>query len=330
MEKIKLLVLEERSVFERNVSDDVLALCDVTLMSQFSAVDQILSTAPDAEVLLVNPTISVKRDLICGLPNLKLIQTEGVGFEGVDLEAARERGIYVCNCRGVNAAAVAEHAVMLMLCCLRDVVNGHFDVLEGRQNDKKVYYMQSGSLRELGDCTVGFIGLGAIGKEAARLTRAFGAKTLYYKPHRLPPEEELYAEYCDLDELLAVSNIVSLNLPLNSQTENIANADFFSRMKPGSYLINTARGGLVNSRDLLSALSEGHLAGAGLDCLDHEPVQRDHVLVSAPEEIRRKIIFTPHIGGISKASFLRTYAVIGDNFRRILAGERPCNIVNGL
>ena len=85
----------------------------------------------------------------------------------------------VCNCKGVIARAVAEHTVMLMLCCLRDIINGNQDVLEGRQNDKKVYYMQSGGLKELGDCTVGFVGYGAIGREAARLTRAFGSRTLY-------------------------------------------------------------------------------------------------------------------------------------------------------
>lgn len=330
MEKTKLLVLEERSVFENNVSSEIRENCDITLMSQFSPVPQILQCAPDAEVLLVNPTISVGRELITGLKHLRLIQTEGVGFEGVDLPTARDRGIFVCNCRGVNALSVAEHTIMLMLCCLRDVINGHFDVLEGRQNDKKVWYMQTGSLRELGDCTVGFVGLGAIGKEAARLTQAFGANTLYYKPHRLPPAEERYAAYRDLDALLSESDIVSLNLPLSPETENMADAAFFARMKPGSILINTARGGLVNSADLIRAIADGHLAGAGLDCLDHEPVSRDHILVTAPEAVRRRIIFTPHIGGVSKSSFVRTYDVISRNLRHIQAGERPENIVNGL
>ncbi len=323
----KLLVLEEKSVFERHAPKELLAECEVTLMSQFSPVEDILEKAPDAEILLVNPTIRVGKELIAGLPGLKLIHTEGVGFEGVDLDAASARGIYVCNCRGVNARAVAEHTVMLMLCCLRDVINGYHDVMEGRQNDKKVYYMKTGALRELGDCTVGFLGYGAIGKEAARLTRAFGARTLYYKPH---PGDEEYAEYRSLDELLAQSDIVSLNLPLTKDTENMADAAFFARMKKGAILINTARGGLVNSADLIDALASGQLEGAGLDVLDNEPVQRDHILVTAPEEVRRKIVFTPHIGGVSASAFARTYEVILENIRRVRRGERPFNVVNGL
>ena len=321
----KLLVLEEKSVFERHVPAELKEICDVKLLNQFTPVEEILAQAPDADVLLVNPTISVSGGLINGLPNLKLIQTEGVGFEGVDLSAADARGIYVCNCRGVNARAVAEHTVMLMLCCLRDVINGYQDVLEGRQNDKKVWYMKTGALRELGDCTVGFVGYGAIGREAARLAKAFGARTLYYKPH---PGDEDYAEYCSLDELLRQSDIVSLNLPLTAETENMADREFFARMKKGAILINTARGGLVNSADLLEALTSGQLSCAGLDVLDHEPVQTDHILVTAPEAVRKKIIFTPHIAGVSAGAFARTYKIILENIRRVQSGERPMNVVN--
>lgn len=325
--KTNLLVLEEKSVFDRHAPEILRSVCTVTLLSQFTPVEEILRAAPDAEILLANPTISISRPLIEGLRSLKLIQTEGVGFEGVDLDAARERGIFVCNCRGVNARSVAEHTILLMLCCLRDVINGYQDVLEGHQNDKKVYYMKTGSLRELGDCTVGFVGYGAIGKEAARLTRAFGARTLYYKPS---PGGNEFAEYCPLNEMLAQSDIVSLNLPLTKETEGMADADFFRRMKQGSILINTARGGLVRSEDLICAIADGHLAGAGLDVLDHEPVQKDHILLTAPKEVRRKIIFTPHIGGVSASSFVRTYDVILENIRHIRNGERPVNIVNGL
>lgn len=320
----KLLVLEEETVFNRHAPDELRALCDITLLSPFTPVDTILREARDAEIMLVNPTIPVSRELINGLPKLRLIQMEGVGFEGVDRDAAREKGIDVCNCRGVNASAVAEHTVMLMLCCLRDVINGHESVLEGRQNETKVFTMKTGALRELGDCTVGFIGYGAIGKEAARLTRAFGAETLYYKPR---PSDEEFAEYCALDELLARCDIVSLNLPLNRETENLADRRFFSKMKRGAILINTARGGLVNSEDLIEAIAGGQISRAGLDVLDHEPVRKDHVLVTAPEEVRKKIIFSPHIAGISTGAFQRTYEIIVENIRRVQRNEKPVNAV---
>ncbi len=324
---MKVLVLEEKGVFDRHAPQELKSGFEIRLMSQFTPAKELLRAVPEADVLLVNPTITVGKELIDGLPNLKLIQTEGVGYEGVDLKAARDRGIYVCNCRGVNAKSVAEHVVLLMLGCLRDVVNVQQDVYEGHQNDRKVQFMETGCMRELGDCTVGFVGYGAIGKEAARLVRAFGARTLYYKPN---PADQDYAEYCELDELLAQSDIVSLNLPLTKETENMANAAFFGKMKRGAYLINTARGGLVNDRDLIQALASGQLAGAGLDVLDHEPVQKDHVLLNAPEEVRRKIIFTPHIGGVSASAFVRTYDVILNNICCIQNGERPSCIVNGL
>lgn len=324
---MKLLVLEEKSVFERHAPKELFSACEVTVMSPYSTAAEVAKVCGDAELLLASPVIRIGRDMIAALPRIRLIQTEGVGFEGVDLDAAKERGIYVCNCRGVNAQAVAEHTVMLMLCCLRDVVNGNEDVLEGRQNEKKVGYMKNGSLRELGDCTVGFIGYGAIGREAARLARAFGARALYYKP---VPRDAEYAEYCPLEELLAISDIVSLNLPLTGETENMADRRFFGKMKKGAYLINTARGGLVNSADLIDAIASGQLAGAGLDVLDHEPVQKDHVLLTAPEEVRRKIIFSPHIAGVSASAFRRTYEIVMENVLAVKQGGRPVNIVNGL
>ena len=328
--KIKLLVLEEKEVFYKHVPAEMLENCAITIMSQFSPVSEILSAGADADILLVNPTIAVSRALIEGLPHIRLIQTEGVGYEGVDLSAASGRRIWVCNCPGVNAHSVAEHTIMLMLCCLRDVITGNDDVLSGRQNDKKVYYMRTGSLLELGECTVGFIGFGAIAREAAALARSFGAKTLYYKPRRLPEEEEAPAEYRPLDDLLSESDIVSLNLPLNRDTENMADAGFFSRMKKGAYLINTARGGLVNSADLISAIESGQLAGAGLDCLANEPVQPDNILVTAPESVRKKIVFSPHIAGVSGASFAATYQIIWDNIQKVMHEESPAHPVNDL
>ena len=323
----KLLVLEERDVFERHAPQELHEECEITIMNPFSSVESILKNCRDAEILLVNPTIAISAELIRALPNLRMIQTEGVGFEGVDLKESANKQIYVCNCRGVNADAVAEHTVMLMLCCLRDVINGHQDVLEGRQNDKKVYYMKTGALRELGDCTVGFIGFGSIGKEAARLVKAFGARTYFYKP---TPAVSEFAEYCGLDELLEKCDIVSLNLPLTKETENIADKSFFGKMKQGAILINTARGGLVNSADLIEALSSGRLSAAGLDVLDHEPVRTDHILVMAPEKIRRKIIFSPHIAGVSYSAFKRTYDIILENIRCVKNGRKPINVVNGV
>ena len=155
----------------------------------------------------------------------------------------------------------------------------------------------------------------------------FGARNVYYCPSGAKRGIET-ASYLPLDELLAVSDIVSLHLPVTPETVNTANSEFFAKMKDGSYLVNTARGELVDSEALLSSIRSGKLAGAGLDCVAGEPVREDNVILQAEKEVEDKLIFSPHVGGITASSFKRGYKMLWENVARIEAGERPEHIVN--
>ena len=263
------------------------------------------------------------------MKNLKLIHSEGVGYQGVDMAAAKECGVYVCNCKGMNASAVAEHAVLLMLGVLRDVCGGDRNVRAGRQIETKENYMIEGSLTELSECTVGLIGFGDIAKATARLLRAFGAKVFYTKKSPAPPDVETRygVSFLPQDELLAVSDIVSLHAPVNDETRYMADTAFFEKMKDTAYLINTSRGELVDSKALVTALESGSIAGAGLDTIDGEPVKSDNPLLQISEEAGKKLLLSCHIGGITRASFSRGYAMILEAMEAVARGEKPANIV---
>ena len=288
---------------------------------------QLLAHDADADILFVDAITPVTASLMAGMPKLKLVHSEGVAYDKIDLAAARERGVYVCNNKGCNAGAVAEQAIMLMLMLLRRAVSGDRAVREGRQIEVKENHMLAGDLKELADCTIGYVGFGDIAQAVARMADIFGARNVYYCPSGAKRGIET-ASYLPLDELLAVSDIVSLHLPVTPETVNTANSEFFAKMKDGSYLVNTARGELVDSEALLSSIRSGKLAGAGLDCVAGEPVREDNVILQAEKEVEDKLIFSPHVGGITASSFKRGYKMLWENVARIEAGERPEHIVN--
>lgn len=292
---------------------------------------KLLQLGGDADVLITDPMKPNRADLINAMPNLKLINSEGVGFNQIDLEAARARGVYVCNSAGVNKQAVAEQAVLLMLMVLRRAVEGDAMVRAARQQEAKDTWSQQG-IRELGDCTVGILGLGAIGEETAKRLLAFGCRVCYWDAFPRTPEQEkaLGVERMELSELLAVSDILSLHMAVNQDTVNFMNAQRFAQCKDGVILINTARGDLVDQQALVDALKSGKVALAGLDCLFPEPVRPDNPLLHLPDELAHKVTFSPHLGGVTQQAFRRANAGLWENVRALEAGQRPAHIVNGL
>ena len=296
-----------------------------------SSDEALLAAAADADFIAFDPMSPIGARCLENMPKLRAIHSEGVGYNFVDLDAAARRGIYVCNCAGVNAGAVAEQTVLLMLAVLRDVVNGDQGVRAGQQIRIKESSMARG-YTELADCRVGLVGLGAIGRETALRLRPFGCRLAYYNRRRRPAAEEeaLGLEYLPLEELCAGSDIVSLHLPVTPETAGLVNEDFLRRMKPTAYLINTSRGDLVDNAALGRALTEGWIAGAGLDTLSPEPVLPDNPLLQLPEEAMKRIVFSPHIGGITNSSFRRSHRMIWQCFTDVAEGRRPKHIVNGL
>ena len=304
---------------------------ELVFLDKDSTEDTILAAGGDAEVLFVDAITPVSGALMERMPRLRLVHSEGVAFDRIDLAAARDRGIYVCNNRGCNAGAVAEQAILLMLMLLRRALEGDRAVREGRQMEMKERCMVEG-ITELSACKVGLVGFGDIARAAAERLVPFGCELYYYTKHRRLPEEEkkYHVTYLPLEELAEKSDIVSLHCAVTEETRNLVDAALLRRMKPTAYLINTARGDLVDNEALRQALLEGRIAGAGLDTLSPEPVPAGHPLTALPPEVQRKVVLAPHLGGITEASFRRAHAHMWRNVEHLAAGERPDNIVNGL
>lgn len=331
-EQFTILVLANRENYVPNpIGNRYLDTDRMVFVGPTATPDQAIAVAPDADILFADSIASVPRELIEGLPNLRLINTEGVGYNGVDCEAAAQRGIPVCNNAGGNAHAVAEQALLLMLGLLRHVLTWDRAVRDGRQFQAKADGFAKG-ITDLADCTVGIIGLGNSGQALAERLQAFGTRVLYTSRRRRSSdlERKLNVEWREMPELLGACDIISLHTAVTEDTANMVDAAFLAQMKDGSYLINTARGDLVANEDLAAALESGKLAGAGLDTIAPEPVTRKNPLLNLTPATAERVLFSPHVAGITTGSRARMQNHMWDNLMRVARGEQPTCIVNGL
>ena len=248
-------------------------------------------------------------DMIAAAPRLKLIQKIGVGVNTIDLDAAKARGVPVCNLPGTNARAVAELTLSLMLAVLRRLTRFDSALRAGTWTDP---VLQDG-IGELGGRVVGLVGYGAIPRILAPILSAMGCEILFATRH---PVADAIGRQVSLDALLTSADLVSLHVPLTDETNQLIDAAALRRFKPGAVLINTARGGLVDQPALVTALQSGQLAGAGLDVFDTEPIAPDAELLSLPN-----VVVTPHIGWVTTGTFDRSFAQAAENCRRVAAGE---------
>ena len=285
----------------------------------------------DAEILFADAITDIGSDIMDALPNLKMIHSEGVGYNCIDCTAARERNIYVCNNQGCNCDSVAEHTIMLMLMALRHGITGHNAVREGRQFAMKQAVMASRA-PELGLSTVGIVGFGDIGQATARRLAPFGCKLYYYSLHRRAPEveEEFGVTYLPLEEMVAVCDILSLHAAVNDQTRGMISAQLIEKMKPGLVLVNTARGDLLDNMAVRQALIDGRIGAIAMDTIAPEPTPADHPLVALPPEVQDRAVYSPHLGGNTGGAFSRAHANMWHNARLLLEGKRPERVVNGL
>ena len=248
---------------------------------------------------------------IAGAPNLKLIQKIGVGVNTIDLDAARARQIAVCNMPGTNSRAAAEYALLLTLAALRCL--SVFDPATRENRGWKLGSDIQDSLGEISGRTIGLVGYGAIPRLLAPILKAMGARTLYVA---LTPKDDAAAEWRDLPDLLAESDVVSLHVPLTAETESMIDAAAIARMKRGAVLINTARGGLVDQEALATALRSGHLRAAGLDVFASEPVEADNPLLRLDN-----VVVSPHVAWLTQETIERSLGLAVENCRRVAAGE---------
>ena len=273
-----------------------------------------------ADVLITNKTPLTATTLAL-LPKLKLVCVAATGYNIVDVKAARDRSIPVCNVSGYSTPAVAQHVFALMLAFTNRVAEYSAETHAGEWSRAADFSYWHQPLTELAGKTLGIYGLGAIGQATARVALAFGMEVIAVHKH---PQRDAMAgvRFVDPPALWAESDFVTLHVPLTEKTQGLIQADTLRQMKSSAILINTGRGGLVVETDLRSALEQGQIAGAALDVLSSEPPPADHPLFGAPN-----CLITPHQAWASQEARQRLLAGIVENIRSWQRGE-PRNVVN--
>ncbi len=278
--------------------------------------------ARDAEIIL---TSKVKLDAVTleALPRLRYISLLATGYNNVDVETAGKRGIPVSNVPAYSTESVAQTAFALLLELAAHVGMHDAAVKAGEWTRCPDHSFWKGSIVELDGLTLGIVGYGTIGRAVARIAAAFGMRVIAHTP-RIPQDPgPLPVSFVTLDELFATADVVSLNCPQTPENTGFVNARLLAVMKQSAFLINVARGGLVNEADLALALCSGQIAGAGLDVVAQEPMLPDNPLLGAPN-----CVFTPHLAWASLAARQRLMAIVAANVASFLAGA-PINVVNG-
>jgi D-3-phosphoglycerate dehydrogenase len=255
-------------------------------------------------------------------PRLRIIARTGIGVDRIDLDAATRRGILVVNTPDGPTESTAEHTIALLLNLCKQVMTGD-RLLRAGQPYPALKELTPGL--EVAGVVLGLVGLGRIGSRVAAIARILGMKVIAFDPFIAPERAStLGVELIpSLRELLPRAHVVSLHCPATPETYHIMNVETLNLMSKGSYLINVARGRLIDEAALLEALLSGHLAGAALDVFDPEPPMTNHPLFTLPNTI-----CTPHIGSYTNASVLRTQVMVCEQIASALRGERPTNLVN--
>lgn len=272
-----------------------------------------------AAALIVRNQTYVGPELLAPAPELKVVGRVGVGLDNLDLAALRERRVVVTFAPGTNAVSVAEYVMGAILELARRFATVSASVHQGAWDRRAAIG------REVFGTTLGIVGLGDIGTRLAHRAQAFGMKILATDPaihDGTLGVQEYGVQRVELDELLRASDVVSLHAPLTDGTRDLVNAATLARMKPSAYLINTARGGLVDEEALADALRNGRLAGAALDVRRKEPPGEDDPLRGLPN-----VILTPHIAGVTRESMRRASLHVANDVLRVLQGERAVSVV---
>ncbi|GGY07962.1 D-2-hydroxyacid dehydrogenase [Paludibacterium paludis] len=277
--------------------------------------DQRLPRCEHADIVISNKVV-IDDAVLAGLPRLRLVAIAATGFNHIDIEACRRRGIAVCNVRHYGDETVAEHAFMLMLALARNLPAYQRDVAAGLWEASESFCHFGSPIRDLAGAVLGIIGRGGIGEALAARARAFGMSVLYGERKG---SKEIREGYVSFEALLAQSDVLSLHCPLNEQTRGMIAQTELMAMKPGAILINTARGGIVDEGAVIAALKYGQLGGAGFDVLSSEPPVAGSPLLKARLP---NLIVTPHIGWASRGAMDRLAASLVANCEAWRRGER--------
>ncbi|MBS4024088.1 MAG: hypothetical protein KGZ96_00270 [Clostridia bacterium] len=326
----KVTCLRPKSDFD-NYQVRIPSQIEVTFCTDYD--NKTLARACDNSDIIVAASFypRIDKKLIENCRHLKLIQLTGAGFDTVDLEAAKQKGVWVANVPGANAKAVAEYTFLVAGMFQRLLLPSISWVMKGEYESSRAAILQQGQW-EFEGRTFGIVGMGRIGIEVAKIAHFFGAKVLYHDLHRLPPdrEGELAAVKVELGYLLEAADIIAIHLPLNEHTRGLIGINELKKMKKTAFLINVGRGGIVDENAIITALESGIIAGAALDTFVMEPLPNDHILVTSSRNGREKLLLTPHIAGGSVQSFQRMFSAAWDNVLRVARGDSPLNCITRL
>lgn len=274
----------------------------------------------EADIVLTNKAI-ISKEAIDLANHLKFIAVMATGFNSVDIEAARAKGIPVSNVPAYSTPSVAQLAITFMLTLANHIPAYTQSVQNGDWPRSPDYSYTLAPLMELQDKTLGIIGFGQIGQAVAQIALAFGMKVI--ASHKHPERDRMEGvTFTSQDEVFGQSDFISLHCPLNDQNREFVNNALIRKMKPSAFLINTSRGGLINENDLANALNNGLIAGTGLDVLSTEPPAANNPLLSA-----KNCLITPHIAWASKESRLRLMEKLDENIEAFINGA-PKHLVN--
>ena len=283
--------------------------------------DQVVGKVGDAEIVLTNKT-PIAREALDKMPNVRYIGVLATGYNVVDIEAAKARGITVTNIPTYGTHAVAQMTFALLLEICHHVGSHNEMVKDGLWNRNPDWCFWKFPLIELADKTLGIIGYGRIGKAVGKIGLAMGMKVLVHDQYAMDIDDLADVQFVELDQIFQESDVISLHCPLTDSTKGIINRTSIDKMKESAIIINTSRGPLIVEQDLADALNEGRIYGAAVDVVSHEPIEENNPLLSA-----QKCIITPHISWAPKESRVRLMQAAVENLKKYLEGN-PINVVN--
>lgn len=315
---MKIVILDSDTVSTGDLSFSGIARYGEVKRYGLTEPERVIERVRDADIILCNKTF-ITREVMENAPQLKYIGLFATGFNNIDLECAKERGIAVANVPAYSTEGVVQltYAFILEHYCRLSDYNRH--VSDGNWKKSATFSYFPFPIGSLSGKTMGIIGYGSIGRRSAQIAKAFGMKVLVYT--RTPKDDET-VEFVDFDAMLSQSDIVSVHCPLNAQSEKLMNADAFARMKDGALFINTARGPIVDEYALRDALLSGKLMGAGLDVLAAEPMAEDCPLYGI-----ENCLITPHVGWAGLETRQRLMGIVESNIEAFTEGREQNRIV---
>ena len=276
--------------------------------------NSVIEQARDVDAIVIRANGAVTARIMDSAPKLKVVGRHGVGVDAIDLKAAKQRGIVVCNTPDANLESVAEQAVGFMITLSKQILRADQALRQGRWNVRYEYIGQ-----EMDRRTLGLVGMGRIGARVAEICHfGFRMPIIYHDVIAYPDlEERLSAKKLPLDEVLKKADYISLHVPLLPATKGLIGAEQLAMMKKGAFLINTSRGAIVDEAALIKALRSGHLGGAGLDVFDTEPTPADNPLLQFDN-----VVLTPHMAAHTDDA-LKAMSMVAEDIIRVLEGKEP-------